>query len=121
MPQISGIFKVSQIDDLRVSKKDKSYIEFSVVSIDNYEKNHYLRPKGEEYHFECVAYDTVAKDIFDIINERDYLHISGKLSFNRTSKRIIEVATFKKIIDDGLKKDDDENYEDDDFNDDIKF
>lgn len=121
MPQISGIFRVSQIDDLRVSKKDKSYIEFSVVSIDNYEKNHYLRPKGKEYRFECVAYDTVAKDIFDTISERNYLYISGKLKFERNTKRIIEVTTFKKIIDDDLKENEDENYEDDDFNDDIKF
>lgn len=121
MPQISGIFRVSQIYDLRFSKKDKSYIEFSVASIDSYKGSKYLTPKSEEYNFECVAYDALAKDIFDIINEKDYLHISGKLSFNRTSKRIIEVTTFEKIIDDDPKENDDENYKDDDFNDDIKF
>ena len=120
MPQISGIFEVSEFDDLRISKKDKSYIEFSVVSKDEYisESDNFT---PESYRFECIAYNALAKDIFDVINLGNRIYISGILRFERNTRRIIEVTTFKKIIDDGLKENDDENYEDDDFNDDIKF
>ena len=104
MPQISGIFKVSEIDDLRISKKDKSYIEFTVASNDEYiSKNDNFTP--ESYRFECVAYNALAKDISDVINLGNRVYISGLLRAEHNTKRIIEVTTLLKIVDSDLKED----------------
>ena len=104
---ISGVYRTGYIDDLKSSKNNVPYINFSIAFNDNFRHNDEGILVYDTHWMKCVAYYKSAQKIGESIKMGALVFLSGSLSFeNRPNKDGIEVkkplvivSTIQKLLD----------------------
>lgn len=104
---ISGVYRMGYIEDLKYSKNNVPYINFSVAFNDNFRHN----DKGvfvyDTHWMKCVAYYKIAQKIAENIKTGALVFISGSLSFKTmpnkdgidVQKPIVTLSSIQKLLD----------------------
>ena len=115
---INGVYRVGHIDDLKSSKNNVPYINFSVAFNDNFRHNDDGAFVYDTHWLSCVAYYKTAQKIAESIRTGALVFASGSLSFRKVNKEGIEiekplvtVTTIQKLLD--SKKDNGDVIDDD--------
>ena len=104
---INGVYRMGYIDDLKSSKNNVPYINFSIAFNDNFRHNDEGILVYDTHWMKCVAYYKTAQKIAESIKMGALVFLSGSLSFqNRPNKDGIEVkkplvivSTIQKLLD----------------------